>query len=732
MLTFLNKCIARMTRSSIVGVLLLIVISATLFAPLAAHAQSAGVPAQVAQVADCDIWEILQLKCILLGVNNFLGLLVWLFGFMISFVGTVFSIFAAFALSGALYDQPVIDAGWTIIRDVANISFIFILLYIGIATILDITSHDTTKLLARVVIAALLINFSLALAKVPIDAGNIFAISFYNAINATEIQGLDDLNTALAPTDVAAKIMDTLSPHRLFTSSAVGADANNIEEVLASILFTQVFQIIALLLLLYVFVTGVIIFLTRIVWLWVLLIFSPAAFIAYGANFTSIWKQWLSKLTNYSIVAPAYMFFIYLTVRLADSPFTQIAFQQSFEQNFNQNAGAMAGLSTWASGNAMFIVAYLVVLGVLQGGAKVAKQLGVAGAGALDKVYNQTVGMAKTAVVGVATGGAGLVAGAAISAGQYGASTVSAGAQVGRQYRDKKLNIAQERIKTAAESDPDAGFLKRGALSLGMKGTRRIMSSTESDVAERQKRYAEVKDTNTLKLQAASAVTAAERFAAFREIAKRGDLSSYGTFHASNFENDIARYRNTGANIKELEKADARIAGYGYSGEERHQKIVEQAAKNPMTEKQMREAKGSFFGKDGRASEDTVAMLQGIIMAGDLKTQRAAIEHTSQEARDGFTKAINGLVDLAKQEGHTGDRLQMVVDLMQQDQYSSPQAQAALGKARGNKGAARRILIVGTNKDIRDAIQPGYQDEKSVAENDGAPQEEIDEAETTT
>lgn len=84
-----------------------------------------------------------------------------------------------------------IDAGWKTVRDVANLFFIFILLFIAIKMIIGRESGG--KDIKNVIIVALLINFSLFFTKVVIDASNIFSLYLYNASVSTEITTNPDL-----------------------------------------------------------------------------------------------------------------------------------------------------------------------------------------------------------------------------------------------------------------------------------------------------------------------------------------------------------------------------------------------------------------------------------------------------------------------------------------------------------------------------------------------------------
>src|SRR3972149_11518169 len=61
--------------------------------------------------------------------------------------------------------------------------FIFVLLYVAIGTILGLSKVNWKKTLVLIVIAALLINFSLFFTKIIVDASNILAWAFYQGIS---------------------------------------------------------------------------------------------------------------------------------------------------------------------------------------------------------------------------------------------------------------------------------------------------------------------------------------------------------------------------------------------------------------------------------------------------------------------------------------------------------------------------------------------------------------------
>ena len=68
------------------------------------------------------------------------------------------------------------------LSDLANICFIFLLVYAGIRLILGVGKFNAKSMIVNVILMAVLINFSLFFTKIIIDAGNITARIFYNAI----------------------------------------------------------------------------------------------------------------------------------------------------------------------------------------------------------------------------------------------------------------------------------------------------------------------------------------------------------------------------------------------------------------------------------------------------------------------------------------------------------------------------------------------------------------------
>lgn len=591
-------------------------------------------------------------KCIAYFFASIFNWVLWVLGLIVGLLGSIFTMFANFSLSGAIYDSPAIDIGWRVLRDVANIAFIFLLLYIGIATMLDL-GVSSNKLLARIVIAVLLMNFSLALAKIPIDASNIFATAFYNAIEGPPSRLSLPIDSSLRETDIAGGLMAALNPQRLFsTSKAPGGETETSPSFLQTMLaiaINFIFSIIALGLLIYVFLTGIVIFLLRTCMLFVVLIFSPFAVIAYAAGMDGIFKKWRTYLVNYSIVAPVYIFFIYLTCRLAESPFAQQAFQRQFTGLGGLGVNA---ITTWASQNALFITIYLILLFFLQSGAKFAKDLGIAGAGAIDDLGKKFSAVGKIAALATPMG-AGM---AAVSLAQTAVNNPATRAAKTRTI-DKGLRGIYDRSKDRATAElegtaPRSGLIRRTGRNLTMRATSAALGQTEDRIKEFEKEFQNMRSADELKLAISSPFISAEKaLAGMRVLAEKfKDFKPFGTFDPQKFETLYARYKNLGVNTKGIEDVDPRFAGYGKATDaEKSEEIRKSVSKRANKERINGYDKGIF-----KNDLEGKAITQGNIDSAKIENLIAQQQHSAegeQRLVDAMQEMLNELHASGKATG---------------------------------------------------------------------------------
>ncbi|GAG19127.1 unnamed protein product, partial [marine sediment metagenome] len=69
--------------------------------------------------------------------------------------------------------NPIVQVGWTLTRDLINMFFVIVLAFIGLATALRIEQYKYEKLLPIFIGIALIINFSPVICGLFIDASNI-------------------------------------------------------------------------------------------------------------------------------------------------------------------------------------------------------------------------------------------------------------------------------------------------------------------------------------------------------------------------------------------------------------------------------------------------------------------------------------------------------------------------------------------------------------------------------
>src|SRR3989338_7106401 len=104
--------------------------------------------------------------------------------------------------STALFNKvsPAINIGWTAMRDIANIVIIGMFTFIAVSTILGIKEYGAEKMIARVLVVAVLINFSLLFTKIIVDASNFTAAQFY-----APLYGYPSLSVARAEAERLSK-----------------------------------------------------------------------------------------------------------------------------------------------------------------------------------------------------------------------------------------------------------------------------------------------------------------------------------------------------------------------------------------------------------------------------------------------------------------------------------------------------------------------------------------------
>lgn len=166
-------------------------------------------------------------------------------------------------------NAEIVRIGWPVLRDLVNLFFVIALLVISFATVLRIESYSYQKLLPRLVIVALLVNFSKLITGLVIDFSQVIMITFVNSFK--EIAG--------------AAFYDAFRLEKVVQSNALLLKEDPTYGEVTQNLVGKLFGFIFTLILLPVLLLFTVTLAYRIVALWMLVILSPLAF--FSAIFSS-------------------------------------------------------------------------------------------------------------------------------------------------------------------------------------------------------------------------------------------------------------------------------------------------------------------------------------------------------------------------------------------------------------------------------------------------------------
>lgn len=305
-------------------------------------------------------------------------------------------------MAGFIKDIPIVAVGWTTFRDVTNLMFIFIILYIAISTIVGNEGYGIKKLLGKVIVGAMLINFSLFFTQAMIDGSNIIALQFYHKIRNDAAGQNIKSGKAGSNTDydagISAAFVNAMGLQQIYflgKGSSNGGPSNetsgtNLEGTklglnASNLILVGLGGTVLVLITAFVFFAATFMLLARTVVLVFLMILSPVAFM--GNILPALGKytgEWWSKLTSNLLFAPVYMMLLYLVMNMI--------LGGSFK-GANGGGGTFAdmfaGGSNWIPTVLTFVVLIMLMLGCLI----IASKLGVIGSKWAEKTG---MGMAKS------------------------------------------------------------------------------------------------------------------------------------------------------------------------------------------------------------------------------------------------------------------------------------------------------------------------------------------------
>ncbi|MBU4223805.1 type IV secretion system protein [Patescibacteria group bacterium] len=290
--------------------------------------------------------------------------------------GQFFNVCVAISLNSEVFNTKMVVDGWAISRDVANLFFIFILLYIAIATILQLSNYGTKQLLGKIIIIALLVNFSLLITRVIVDSSNILALEFYDSISVEGGTATSIMAGGTAK-DLSQVFVSGFNPQNLLKSKnfASTIDEGVIDTLLVVVVSMLLASILVLVAAFVLFAAGIL-FVIRTVTLWLLMVLAPLAFLAMTLPATKGHaSKWWTKLFEQSFFAPVFMFLFYLVAKIIDSGFLN-NMVTSIDVGGGVSEGFKETFSTFAVVSIQFVFLGALMIACLV----IAKQMGAYGA----------------------------------------------------------------------------------------------------------------------------------------------------------------------------------------------------------------------------------------------------------------------------------------------------------------------------------------------------------------
>jgi hypothetical protein len=242
----------------------------------------------------------------------------------------------AFSISTNIYNNPTfISSGWGIVRDISNLLFIAMLIYVAFGLILDLKKVDAKKMIVSLVVMAVLINFSLFFTKVVIDSSNILARIFYRQIvilgtpsDASSASSTDIVNaTGVEVKSLSQALMDGFDVNKMLsieTLQKMNAEGKGDEPgfVFLIILLAVLLNLVAA----WIFFICALLFIGRIAGLWISMIFSAFAFMSFAVPWVGGikrlgWHSWIEDLMGVAFLAPIFIFFMYLIISFVNTKF---------------------------------------------------------------------------------------------------------------------------------------------------------------------------------------------------------------------------------------------------------------------------------------------------------------------------------------------------------------------------------------------------------------------------
>jgi len=424
--------------------------------------------------------------------------LIWLTSLFGKLLTVIVRLLVVVAQYNDFINSPAVSKGWIIIRDICNMFFIAVLLFIAFATVLGIEKYSYKKLLGKLLLAAVLVNFSKLICGFMIDFAQIIMLTFVNAFKEA----------------AEGNFAQMLGLTKLLAMRKTGAIG--VPETVMATLLGLIMTVIALIVV--AIITLVLVF--RIIILWFLVLLSPLVFVAQVLPATQGYAgMWWKKFTSQLIVGPVLAFMLWLSLAVVQEKgdiYNSVVIDTQVQQQLTGKVGEKLSATVSQIGKPQYVLNFIIGIAMLLGSLMIAQQLGVAGGSVAGQAMSRMQKFAKGTPLRVGKGVGRWAAvskpGRAVRAGaETGRITMAKVPMVGRMFmkegeKKQEANLSQAAVDTsvyrkAKDINPKlAEEKKRGAMST----YRKLFDDYETEQLEDFVEKGEYKGQRLNELQLAS------------------------------------------------------------------------------------------------------------------------------------------------------------------------------------------------------------------------------------
>jgi hypothetical protein len=339
------------------------------------------------------------------------GLKTWLIGLILELAGffiklTFFILKFVIEVAGynGFIDSQAVMVGWIMVRDVTNMFFVVVLLLIAFGTILGLEQYEYKKLLVKLLMAAVIVNFSRIICGIIIDVAQVVMITFVNGVAAT---AGGNLVSMFKVENVFSLTGDTA------LSSQISGSGSPFLAAVAAVTFASIMMITML--------TYLFLLLARMVTLWILIVLSPFAFVLNVLPQTQKYAgQWWTEFGGNVVAGPIVAFFLWLSFVTVGAGNAHNHIRDNSDipnsgkidngvTNPEEEKAGLTSITSWAE-----MANFAIAVGMLLAGAKMAQQLGAAGGAMMGKAgeFGKKVAMVASGITAARWAGRGVAAGA--------------------------------------------------------------------------------------------------------------------------------------------------------------------------------------------------------------------------------------------------------------------------------------------------------------------------------